>query len=312
MKVPVLLLFFNRKDTLSAVIARLKDYQPDKIYLASDGARPHTHDEAELIIQIRQFVLDSIVWDCEVKTLFRDENLGCKYAVHGAVQWFFSQEEQGIVLEDDIVPSDNFFIFCEEMLEKYKYDKRVGSITGRNDLGSFDSHASQYYFSNKFFCWGWASWADRVVDNNVEIGVTSVIDKKIFSNLYYKEKMLVKGMLGLMKSKQVNSWAYPYDLSFRVKHQLCLVPSKNMVKNIGLDVVGAHSTGKRSDELKRYDEYLPRFNESRLVQANELFLKKLIESKYSNLFLLLFSKAQYLKIPRMIVNNIRKYLFRRL
>jgi hypothetical protein len=303
--IAILVNIFNRIEPIEKLIKVLLQVKPSKLYIASDGYRTHVEGEFEKVNEVREYILANITWKCEVKTLFRENNLGCKYALHGAIQWFFKQEEKGIVLEDDILPSLAFFNFCEEMLEKYKNNKKIGSITGRNELGQCQTNLD-YSFTSKFFCWGWASWSDRILDNDVELANTSIISNDIYKGLHFKEKLLVEGMIGLIKSKQVNSWAYPYYLSFRQKEQLCLIPSKNMIQNIGLDIIGAHSTGGGEDSIEYFDSYLPRFNENIIVKVNNEFITKLIEQRYLNIITLyIFSKIEYLGKIRKIVKNIK-------
>lgn len=304
--VPVLVLFFNRKDTLQPVLASLRQYKPKLIYLASDGPRSTVQNETQLVSEIRRFVLDSIDWHCEVKTLFRDENLGCKKAVHEAIQWFFSQEEKGIVLEDDIVPSLNFFQFCEEALEFYKDDKRVSSIGGRNELGEFAFAQAEVLFSSKFFCWGWASWADRVLGLDAEVSSNQVIKKQVLKPLSISEKFLVEGMYGLIESKQVNSWAFQYDINFRANNQLQVLPAKNMIKNVGLATSGAHSSGQSDDFVKIFDGFLPKLDKEKGVLKNRQFIDAYLKKRYGSIFkLYLFSKIKYLKSVRQLLKKLR-------
>jgi hypothetical protein len=308
--VPVLLLVFNRIDTVKKVLSRLSEVKPTKLYIAADGARKEVASESVIVENVKKYILDNISWECEVHTLFQQENLGCKFAVHTAVQWFFSNEESGIVLEDDIVPTKNFFKFTADMLVKYKSDKRVGSITGRNELGEALSRSGvDYFFASKFFCWGWASWSDRVLDNNVDFRADNYFSKSHISVLKYKEQLLVKGMVGLMKSKQVNSWAYPYDLSFRKKGQLCLIPSKNMVHNIGFEVPGVHSSGNGSDSTPCDSDYIPKFNNELPVLSNNYFMSEFINKRFSHFFLLyIFSYSEYLSVIRKVYKKIRKLI----
>lgn len=106
---PVLFLIFNRLDTTKQVFSVIQKVKPKKLYIASDGPRNSRGGEKEIVNSVREYVLDNINWDCEIKTLFRDENLGCKNAVSSAITWFFQNEEQGIILEDDCLPDLSFF-----------------------------------------------------------------------------------------------------------------------------------------------------------------------------------------------------------
>ena len=118
---------------------------------------------------MRDFIMQNIDWDCEVETLVSEENLGCKYAVSGAINWFFQHEEMGIILEDDCLPSQSFFWFCEELLKRYKDDMRVWHVSGNNFQNGVVRGDSDYYFSKYNHIWGWATWANRWRHYDVEM-----------------------------------------------------------------------------------------------------------------------------------------------
>ena len=147
---PILFLIFNRLDTTKKVFETIKKNKPSKLYIASDGARVHKQGEKEIVQQVRDFVLENIDWNCEVQTLLRQENLGCKEAVSSAISWFFKNEEMGIILEDDCLPDDSFFYFCQDLLIKYQNDTRIWLITGTNDLVEDVSTDKEAYYFSKY------------------------------------------------------------------------------------------------------------------------------------------------------------------
>ena len=157
LKTAVLFLLFNRPDTTTHVFEKIRQIKPQRLYVASDGPRESYDGEIEKVIKARE-IASKVDWPCELKTLFRDKNLGCKKGVSSAITWFFEHEEQGIILEDDCIPNLDFFNFCENLLIRYSRDKRIFTITGSNfQNGKWRGDAS-YYFSKKFHCWGWATW----------------------------------------------------------------------------------------------------------------------------------------------------------
>ncbi len=143
----VLFLVFNRLDTTKQVFEAIKEAKPPRLYIAADGARKDKSGEEEEVKAVREYVMKNIDWDCEIKTLFREKNFGCKYAVSGAIDWFFENEEQGIILEDDCLPSQSFFWFCEELLERYKDDMRIFMIAGTSYLFNEYEAINDYFFS---------------------------------------------------------------------------------------------------------------------------------------------------------------------
>src|SRR6187402_998951 len=123
-KSAVLFIIFNRPDNTAHVFEQIRAARPPRLYIAADGPRQSRSNENSLCQQTRQIALQAD-WDCEVKTLFRDENAGCKEAVSAAITWFFDNEEEGIILEDDCLPANSFFKFCDELLEKYRDNSAV-------------------------------------------------------------------------------------------------------------------------------------------------------------------------------------------
>ena len=154
--VPVLLIVFNRPELTVRVMDVLREHQPTRLYIAGDGPRPD-RSEADLVAATRATALD-VDWPCEVHTLFQDVNLGCRFGVQAALDWFYSEVDEGIVLEDDVIPDATFFPFMAELLERYRDDPRVMMISGDYFAGrGFDNRYS-YYFTRYTNIWGWATW----------------------------------------------------------------------------------------------------------------------------------------------------------
>ena len=116
--IPILLIIYNRFETTEKVFSSIKDVKPSKLYLVSDG--PKDISDKTKINELRDHILNNISWDCEFKSMLRDSNLGCKESVSSGIDWFFNNEDMGIILEDDCLPSKSFFYFCEELLHRYK------------------------------------------------------------------------------------------------------------------------------------------------------------------------------------------------
>ena len=153
---PVLFLVFNRSDTATQVFEKIRQVRPSRLYVAGDGPR-EGYNEEEKVAKARE-IATRVDWPCEVKTLFRDKNLGCAHGCSNAISWFFQHEEKGIILEDDCVPHLDFFTFCENLLDRYAEDERVTVVSGNNfQKGKWRGDAS-YYFSKFPHIWGWATW----------------------------------------------------------------------------------------------------------------------------------------------------------
>src|SRR5258708_31852372 len=154
---PILFLVFNRPNLTQKVFETIRNCQPSRLYVAADGPRPHKSGELQLCGETRK-IMEQVDWDCAVQKLYRDENLGCGRAVSEAITWFFEQESEGIILEDDCLPDPSFFPFCAEMLARFRDRDEVGSISGDNFLPPSLQAAHPYHFSQYAQIWGWATW----------------------------------------------------------------------------------------------------------------------------------------------------------
>ncbi len=247
---PILFLIFNRLETTQKVFEQIKMARPHFLYIASDGPRVSKIDEINNVNEIRKWVLDNITWDCEVKTLFRKENLGCGAAVSSAINWFFENVEMGIILEDDCFPDPSFFIFCEELLIKFKNDTRIMHIAGTN-LFANDNIIKDYsyHFSKYANVWGWATWRRAWVMYDFEIKNFSIVrDKKLlksYFNYYPAYVSRLKWYSAVFQDEFNNStidtWDYQWCFTCVSNSGISIVPKSNLVKNIGFDINATHT-----------------------------------------------------------------------
>ena len=156
-EVPVLLLVFNRPGTAQQVFDAIKEIKPRQLFVVADGPRPDKPDDV-LKCEATRKIFNGIDWQCELKTLFRDENRGCGRGPAEAITWFFEQIEEGIILEDDCVPDESFFTYCRQLLHKYRDDEGVFMITGTNALKAWRPTRSSYFYSAFEHSLGWTTW----------------------------------------------------------------------------------------------------------------------------------------------------------
>lgn len=245
----VLFLVFNRLDTTKQVFEAIQQAKPPRLYIAADGARAQREGEEKQVQAVRNYVMSNIDWECEVNTLFREQNLGCKYAVSSAITWFFENEAMGIILEDDCLPSQSFFWFCERMLNEYKNDNRIMMIGGTNYfLDIRNKIQKDYFFSRHFTIWGWASWrrAWKLYDVNMPTWRQEIQPNDI--SFISKENYIIKhfeNTFDLIYYNKMNTWDIQWVYTCLFNYGLCLTPSINMISNIGID--GTHTSGQITD-----------------------------------------------------------------
>lgn len=241
----VLFLVFNRPDVTEKVLDAIRIAKPPRLYIAADGPRSNKPDEAIACSAVRRMVTEGVDWPCTVQTLFRQQNLGCRQAVSTAIDWFFEQEEAGIILEDDCLPHPTFFSYCEELLNHYRDDTRVMHINGSNIMrGWLHDHDYSYYFSHHSAIWGWASWrrAWQHYDVNTfllpEIQNKNYFWKRFFNSL--EARMLLRP-LWATHNNQLDTWDYQWSFALLIQSGLSIMPSVNLISNIGFGGEATHT-----------------------------------------------------------------------
>jgi mannosyltransferase OCH1-like enzyme len=229
---PILFLLFNRPDTTRKIFSQIRKAKPRRLYIAADGPRA---PEEQIKCEEARKITAETDWDCTVKILFRDKNLGCSKAISEAITWFFEYEPEGIILEDDCLPSDSFFGFCSALLERYRDDERIGHISGGNYQKKIVRGDGSYYFSNLTHVWGWAGW--RRVWKDYDITMQSY---PLFDKMKYLEKMPSHGPFDKMWDYYLkvhhagaNGWDYPYSYHNFINNRLSIIPNVNLIQNIG-------------------------------------------------------------------------------
>lgn len=239
---PVLLLFFNRPEQFFQVFKQVARVRPYKLFLYQDGARNNKND-IEGIIECRR-ILEMIDWNCEVYTWFREKNYGCDPSEYLSQKWAFSIVDKCIVLEDDDVPSQSFFYFCQELLIKYENDERINIISGMNTLGKYNEKEGDYFFSTMCSIWGWASWR-RVVEKWSENYEFLENNKAVENIMALKSSTQVEVLLKASRNHQATGIPYYETIlatDMFLNHRINIVPSKNLIKNIGIAATSTHST----------------------------------------------------------------------
>ena len=282
---PVLFLVFNRPEQSKLVFESIRTARPSKLFFASDGPRRTIYGEEEKVMEIRELI-NEVDWDCEVFTLFRDNNLGCKYAVSGAISWFFDNVEEGIVLEDDCLPSQSFFWFCQIMLKRYRFSNEIAVVGGTN----FDIEMRGSYAFTKYpMIWGWASWASVWQNYDVEISDWPVYRKQILnSHRNIRTRRFWQITFDNLYRKKVDTWDYQLGYLLQRDSKKCIVPKYNLISNIGFGRgathtvdLNSHKSNLRTHEINFNFEF-QRLSEDHIVvdtflDKNEFFIYTSLE-----------------------------------
>jgi hypothetical protein len=252
---PILFLIFNRIEHSSKVFESIRAIQPSRLYIAADGPRLSILGEKEKCNQVRDLILHQIDWDCEVYTLFRETNLGCGLAVSSAISWFFDHVDDGIILEDDCLPDETFFYFCSELLDTHRNNSSISIISGCNfDLNQAGATEKNTYFFSKIpYTWGWATWKRTWLGYDYNIKKWSKINKHSFLKRIFTEiefQNFWRKIFDDIFLKNDTIWDYQFFFHCFLRNQLAIVPSVNLVTNIGHDHTATHTFNPDSIQSK--------------------------------------------------------------
>ena len=240
---PVLFIIFNRTDTTQKVFNAIRKAKPKQLFIAADGPRPDKEGEKEKCEQVRK-IIEQVDWDCELNKNYSDVNLGCKIRPSSGIDWFFENVEEGIILEDDCLPSQSFFWFCQELLEYYRNCTMIMNISGNNFQFGIQRGSADYYFSIYNQTWGWATWkrAWRFYDINMksfnkfrkENQIKNVFRTKQEQNYWMRTFQIAY-------DGKIDAWDYQWLYSRIVAGGLSIHPNVNLVQNIGFRSDATHT-----------------------------------------------------------------------
>jgi hypothetical protein len=245
---PVALFIFNRPDTTTEVFSAIREVRPSKLLVVADGPRLERHGEVELCRQAR-CVAQDLDWPCHIETNFSDENMGCMSRISTGLDWVFSKVEEAIILEDDCVPDPSFFRFCEELLEKFRFDERIAQISGVNYQFGRKRTEYSYYFSRYNHIWGWASWRRAWRRYDVDMKAWPEVKKgNWLKDILGDETMAKYWEMSFDKAynKRIDTWDFQWTFTCWINNQLTILPNRNLISNIGFSGKATHTTDPTS------------------------------------------------------------------
>ncbi len=262
-KVPILFITYTRIDTAIQVWEEIKKAQPEKLYFYSNRPPADKPEQIEKNNQIRLWVKE-IDWPCQLKTFFREEPVDVYTSTRGAIDWLFDNEETGMVLEDDTVPSQALFSFHEQMLEKFKDDKRIWYIGASNLYPEYNPNGTDYLFSRmRAATQAWAGWRDRWQKQDLNPDVIKMKEKGIYKTFFFGSKKAGDMWDNTHPNmpeviERTHLWDFVLILNEMANDGLHVIPAKNLMTNVG--AVGAHfktaDTRTMFNEREKSTEYV--------------------------------------------------------
>lgn len=223
---------FRRPNQTASVLESIRRYEPKRLFVIADGPRTEVPEDVALVDETRS-LFDSLAWDCEVVRIFAPSNMGLRRRMESGLDAVFGETDFCIVLEDDCLPVDSFFLFCEELRERFNPIHQVGLIAGFN-FAKVEMSPS-YFFSRSAFIWGWATWGQnwRLYRNSAPVTTfsNSLLKevRRTYSGLWewlFNERLLVT-------FAKHDSWAIPFSVFLRRHGFINVVPKHNLINNVG-------------------------------------------------------------------------------
>lgn len=279
---PVLFMVFNRPEKTQQVFDSIHKVRPTKLYVAIDAPREGRQDDIDNCKKVKEIV-HNVDWPCETHYLEHDKNLGCSKAGITAWNWLFEHEDRMIFIEDDGLGNESAFYFIQNMLERYKDDKRIAYV-GAVNYGITNGEAS--YFASRmpaatYFMGVWKRTHDLYEYEIESFSQTrwkwSFI--KSFNTLseYIIESCACASYIkSYQRGKRLNTYdvqmiylSYKYDM-------YSIYPNINMVSNIGLEGGANNHVSKDDPFYKKYAER-PKFNLEAIAHPDQIIINKKFE-----------------------------------
>lgn len=242
---PILLITFNRPDHVRQVLIEIRKQQPTQLYVCQDGARVGNVLDQERVKQVRDVIDEFVDWPCELHTLYQEKNLGCGPGPAAGIDWFFSQVEKGIIMEDDCLPHPDFFKYCEEMLNHYNEHPNVQFINATLYHNRWHCDAS-YGFSRYMVTGAWAAW--RETWQGVDLDMHTWDAWQFRKQVKRLTNSTTEANWWYWKLKEIQSdtskksyWDYQMQMHLFKNEAITIHPQKNLISNIGFDAEATHT-----------------------------------------------------------------------
>lgn len=249
----VLMLVFNRPELTKRVLDAVREAKPPRLYVSADGPRSGRQDDFENTAKVRH-LFSQVDWPCEVITRFSTVNQGCRLGVSSGISWFFEHEEQGIVLEDDVLPHPDFFDYCDTLLERYKSNPKVMSICGANLVQPWYRLKASIGFTRYMCVWGWASWRRAWVHYDEKISDWPAVrsgQSAFQTSLQGFNKRFWRLVFDLVFQGRIGTWDHQWVYAHWKAGGCTVVPSQNLVLNLGFGPGATHTSGAVPDYVQQ-------------------------------------------------------------
>ncbi len=308
LRTPVAITFFTRAHTLQKTFDEVKKARPAKLFLIQDGKRETHNDDWNNMLSCRKIV-EAIDWECDVYQNYADASLGAAQRLLSGFSWVFENADRAIILEDDCLPNQSFFPFCDELLEKYLNDERINMITGYNFYDEMPEVDESYFFGKSGTNWGWATWARawKLVEFDLHKIHADTKAQKLFAKLN-PHRISTQKMWWINNVEQKFSngtwttWDVQWGLVKDLYFQLAIIPRCNMIDNIGCGDDSAHFSSYKTLSFDDKKLFHRKQNEMTFPLVHPTYI--IPDLRYDRHV----ERIVYASLPRKVLRKIDHYL----
>lgn len=307
LSVPIAFIVFNRPDHTLKSFKKIKAQKPKKLFLIADGPRSKNTLDDQKCKEVKK-IIDKVDWECQVYKNYAKKNMGCKARVVSGLDWLFSHVDKAIIIEDDCVADNDFFLFCENLLYKYEFSNEVMIISGNNFHKDISLPRSSYYFSKYPHVWGWATWrkAWNLYDPNIDFWKNWKKTKSwqdFIPNL--EERLYWERVFDMTSNKEIDTWDYQLTAISFLHNWLIATPSVNLVSNIGFGSEATHTFHKNSHaEVPIQKMDIKKITHPKTTEAN-----KFLDGLESLSYRISIDDSKYKKIYLKLKSILKSLLF---
>jgi hypothetical protein len=298
---PIVVIIYNRPDKTQKIISALAKIKPKSIFLIADGPKAYDLEDLKLV-EATRIEFEKINWGCVITKNFAETNMGLRKRIETGLDWVFQIVDAAIILEDDCIPTPSFFNFCEVLLKKYQYEKKISMISGNNPYPKLTSKLkTSYFYSDTPLIWGWATWSDRWSEYKLNEKIWNNLLKrtKLILSIFLKNKSIFNTLnyyrtISKTYKGKIDTWDFRWALVINYRNRFCIVPQMNLVTNIGMDGSGVHFNNKNESHPIQESYEIP----------HQILSPKRIKLAYKRFYrkhsLIIFGKPK-------LINLIKKY-----
>ncbi len=242
---PIVFIIFNRPGLTEEVFEKIREIKPSIFFVIADGPRKKNKNDQVLCKKTRE-IIEKVDWPCKLLKNYSDNNLGCGPRISSGLDWVFNQVEEAIILEDDCLPSNDFFFFCSDLLDYYKNNEKILNISGFSPpVDEIDIYPYSYYFSYFVGTWGWATWANKWKKINIEIKEWKNFKKTDWLNSKLENRSMLcyfRDCFNDVEKEIISAWDIQFNFLLLKENLFTAKSSKNLVRNIGFNQKDATHT----------------------------------------------------------------------